>query len=287
MKKLFFKLHFSIFILFFLFNACGESTSNQTDESATSDQNPQESLEPARAYCSPEDLASRQSVYPLLEKPAQWIFQYPSGSEKGGMLSSDIGKNYKSKYLSLYEKEDGSQYMRFSLDASDKGKSKNGSSVRAELRHKKEWKLKGKNSLSYSFYLTSTDFAAARFTVGQFLMHCSKKDSPLCRIELEDGRITAKVCNYSSDGVSKPDGKTWKYDLGSISQGQEVKIKIALDGKDMQLYRDDSLKGSHSFSDNVSNSLSCYFKAGIYYQNKDSPKIFSEIFMRNLETSFE
>lgn len=216
---------------------------------------------------------------------SKWVLQYPSGSAEKGMLSSPITQDFKSKYFSIYENESGTKYMRFSLDASDKGKSKNGSSVRAELRHKEEWTLSDSASLSYSFYLTSTDFKTAKFTVGQFLQHCTQKDSPLCRIELENGKITAKVINYESDGVTKADGKTHSYDLGTISQKQEVSIKIQTENKVLSLYRDGSLKATHCFADSVSSNLKNYFKAGIYYQNKDSPKIFSEIFLRDLKTT--
>ncbi|MBQ9909659.1 MAG: polysaccharide lyase family 7 protein [Treponema sp.] len=234
------------------------------------------------SYCSNEELSARKSATPLLENISSWLFQYPSGTTEGGMLSSPVTQDFKSKYFSIYENESGTKYMRFSLDASDKGKSKNGSSVRAELRNLQEWTLSDSASLSYTFYLTSTDFKKAKFTVGQFLQHCTKKDSPLCRIELENGKITAKVTNYKSDGVTKADGKTHSYDLGTISQFQEVSIKIQVENKVLSLYRDDTLKATHTFADSVSSKLKNYFKAGIYYQNKDSPKIFSEIFMRDL-----
>ncbi len=213
---------------------------------------------------------------------SQWVLQYPSGTTEKGMLTASITQDFKSKYFSLYENESGTKYMRFSLDASDKGKSKNGSSVRAELRNLQEWKLSDSASLSYTFYLTSTDFKNAKFTVGQFLQHCTQKDSPLCRIELENGKITAKVTNYESDGVTKADGKTHSYDLGTVSQFQEVSIRIQVENKVLSLYRDGIIQATHIFSDAVSSKLKNYFKAGIYYQNKDSPKIFSEIFIRDL-----
>lgn len=55
----------------------------------------------------------------------------------------------------------------------------------------------------------------------------------------------------------------------------------------MNLYRDNELKGTHTFPDEVSGELKNWFKTGIYYQNKDSPKIFSEIFMRDLKVYIE
>ena len=117
------------------------------------------------------------------------------------------------------------------------GKAPHASSVRSELRHKNEWTLADKTSLEYTFYLTSTDFSTARFTVGQFLQICDTKESPLCRIEVENDQITATVNNYKKDGTTKADGKTHKYSLGTIAQKQEVTIKIAIDNKIMHLYR--------------------------------------------------
>lgn len=257
-----------------IFSSCSSSGGSDNPEIETT-------------YCTEEELVERKSAYSLVENPENWVFEYPSGTEEDGMLTVSVTEDLKSKYFSLFESEDGNKYMRFSLDASDKGKSEHASSVRSELNQRVYWKLNGKRELSYSFYMTSTNFAEARFTVGQFLQHCTTKASPLCRIELEDGQITAKVNNYESDGVTKSDGITHKYDLGTIRQYQEVSIKIALDGKTMSLYRDNKLKATHTFPDEVSGELKNWFKTGIYYQNKDSPKIFSEIFMRDLKVDIQ
>lgn len=275
---------FSISFLCLIFSSC--ASSENSSKTSSEPENPG-NQKIQTSYCSESELSERKSAYSILENPDSWKLQYPSGTDEGGMLQAQITEDFKSKYFSLFESEDGKKYLRFSLDASDKGKSKNGSSVRAELRNLDEWTMSGKNELSYSFYLTSTDFEKARFTVGQFLQHCSLKDSPLCRIELENGKITAKVTNYESDGKTKSDGKTHKYDLGEISQFEEVSIKIALDGKKMNLFRDNELKATHTFSDEVNSENKNYFKAGIYYQNKDSPEIFSEIFMRDLKVVTE
>lgn len=239
------------------------------------------------SYCSNEELSRRESAFLLFDDASRWRFQYPSGTENGGMLQSDIYENFKSKYFSLFTAENGNQYMRFSLNAADKGKSKNGSSVRAELRNLDEWNFLQRAELSYSFYLNSTELSRAKFTVGQFLQHCEKKDSPLCRIEIENGKITAKIVNYEEDGIKKSDGKTHSYDLGNLAQNQEISIKISIDGKNMKIFRENELKAEHIFSEKVSAKRKNYFKAGIYYQNKDSPNIFTEIFMRNLKVSIE
>ncbi len=234
-------------------------------------------------YCNEEELSTRQSPCYLLENSGDWLIQFPSGSEGKGMISQRLTPTYKSKYFSAYESPDSKKYIRFSLDASDKGKSKNGSSVRVELRHTKEWPLSDKKSLSYTFFVTSTDLEKAKFTVGQFLQHCSKKDSPLCRIELENGKIIAVVVNYQSDGKTKADEKGHRYDLGRIQEKQEVSIKITIDNKILTLYRDGEKMAEHIFHKKVSSSLKNYFKLGIYYQNKDSPKIFSQVFVRDLK----
>lgn len=271
------------FALIFLILSCAssESSSEKLFESESKNKKIQTS------YCSESELAGRKSAFLGLQNPDSWKLQFPSGTDAGGMLQAEITEDFKSKYFSLFESNDGKKYLRFPLDASDKGKSKNGSSVRAELRNLNEWTMSGCNEFSYSFYLTSTDFEKARFTVGQFLQHCSKKDSPLCRIELENGKITAKVTNYEPDGTTKSDGKTHNYDLGEISQFEEVSIKIALDGKNLNLFRGNELKATHTFSDEVSSENKNYFKAGIYYQNRDSPEIFTEIFMRDLKVVTE
>lgn len=241
------------------------------------------------SYCSAEELLLRQSAVELLQDIKEWTFQYPSGTQAGGMKTDFLSAGYKSKYLTLFTSDkkdiDGKpiEYLRFSLDASDKGKSKNGSSVRAELRNLRSWTLSGKSSLSYTFFVTSTDLSQAKFTVGQFLQKCTKKDSPLCRIEVEGGQLKAKVVNYLIDGVEKADGKTWTYDLGALEQEKEVSIKINLNGKTLQIYRDDAQKVEHRFASKVSDTQPNYFKAGIYYQNKDSPKIFTEVFIKDIQ----
>lgn len=235
------------------------------------------------SYCSQKELSLRESGYYFFASPDEWRLQYPSGSEEGGMLDDWIKADFKNKYLSIYINADGERFLRFSLDASDKGKSKNGSSVRAELRHNIEWTLADEKSMEYTFYMTSTDFSSAKFTVGQFLQHCDLKDSPLCRIELENGGIKAVVTNYEKDGKTKADGKSHRYDLGSIAQFQKVKIKISVSNNVLRLYRDGVLYASHNFHRNVRNDYKNYFKLGIYYQNTDSPKIFSEVFVTSLK----
>lgn len=271
------KLLFTYAFLLSLFSCGGE----------TGGEKGQRDLQIESQYCSAEELAQRKSGCYALENFEDWALQYPSGSEEGGMLNVTLAKNLKNKYFSLYESPDGKKYMRFSLDASDKGKSANGSSVRSELRHSNEWTLADKTSLEYIFFLTSTDFSTARFTVGQFLQHCDKKDSPLCRIEVENGQITAKVTDYEKDGVTKATGKTFSYSLGPIAQKQEVTIKIAVDNKAMRLYRDGKEYARHTFDSKVESGYKNYYKAGIYYQNKDSPKIFSEVFIRDVKVSIE
>lgn len=240
-----------------------------------------------KAYCSESELALRESPYSLFEEPDSWRLQYPSGSAQTGMYSDSVTETLKSKYFSKFTDSNSTGWIRFSLDASDQGKSPNGSSVRSELSHTDAWQMTGKRSLSYTFYLTSTDFSQAKFTVGQFLQKCDEKDSPLVRMEITGGTITAVVNNYKKDGRIKADGKTHKYDMGSIEPYQVVSLKIAMNGKELSLYREGKLMAKHTFPDEVETYYRNYFKAGIYYQNKDSPKIFSEIFMKDLEVLIE
>lgn len=256
-----------------LLSSCTTSSNNRLEEHSLS-----------ASYCTEKELLQRDSPYALFKEPDQWNLQYPGGSKEEGMKTSAITENFKSKYFSLYKNENGTEYIRFSLDASDLGKSPNGSSVRTELRHKKEWTLNDKATLSYSFYYTTTDFTSAKFTAGQFLMHCTKKDSPLCRIEIENGTITAVVNNYESDGITKADGHTHRYDLGTVKQNQEVSVKIEINKKTMKIYRDKILKAEHTYPETVSQTYTNYFKAGIYYQNKNSPKIFTELYLKDLKT---
>ncbi len=271
MKKL--SLLFVPFYLILVFAGCASTST--ADFSATS------------LYCTKAELKERKSAVPLLENALDWELQYPSGSANEGMLKASLSKNFKSKYLSLFEDAAGTQYIRFSLAADDEGKSPNGSSVRAELRNHNDWTLSDTAELSYTFFITSTDFTNARFTVGQFLQHCAKKDSPLCRIEVEDGTITAKVANYQEDGITKADSITHNYPLGTFAQKEEVSIRLCVKNKTLSIFRGGELKATHTFADSVSGTRGNYFKAGIYYQNRDSPHIFSEVFLRNLKTKIE
>lgn len=247
----------------------------------------QSDLEIETQYCSDAELSQRMSGSSALENFGQWMLQYPSGTEEGGMINATVTEKMKNKYFSLYTDSEGKRYVRFSLDAADKGKSKNGSSVRSELRQRNEWRLSGKTSIEYTFFLTSTDFSTARFTVGQFLQKCDRKHSPLCRIEVENGKITAKVADYERDGKTKADGKQHSYSLGSISQKQEATIKIAVDNRVLYLYRDGEQCAMHVFHEKVESGYKNYYKVGIYYQNKDFPNIFSEVFIRDLKVTIQ
>ena len=85
-------------------------------------------------YATPEELAKRQSPVPLLppDSSGNIVFnlQYPSGTKDGGMITSALDKNsdFKNKYFSKYTDKNNTDWIRISLDASDQGKSPNGSS---------------------------------------------------------------------------------------------------------------------------------------------------------------
>ena len=64
-------------------------------------------------------------------------------------------------------------------------------------------------------------------------------------------------------------------------------MKIAMDNKTLSLYRNNKFMAGHIFPDEVKGDYYNYFKTGIYYQNKNSPKIFSEIFMKDIKVEIE
>lgn len=112
-------------------------------------------------YATPEELAKRQSPVPLLppDSSGNIVFnlQYPSGTKDGGMITSALDKNsdFKNKYFSKYTDKNNTDWIRISLDASDQGKSQNGSSVRVELAQKTNWAFKDTHSFTYTFLETA------------------------------------------------------------------------------------------------------------------------------------
>lgn len=251
---------------------------------------------PYKSYATEEEISLRSSAVPLVpvleNSSGEYCFrlQYPSGTENGGIRLEDFNSDpdFKNKYFLKYTDINGTDYIRFSLDASDNGKTQNGSSVRVELAQNQTWALQGNHSFSYSFYGTCTDVSQTRFTVGQFLASAlpdstggRRIDRPLCRIEIDGGEIIAYVRNYYE--ANQADGDTVKIHLGIWKPAKETIIKLQLEDKKLTIFRDGEEKGKHTFSDKVSTESRNYFKAGIYYQNKNSPKIFTEIFMRNLK----
>ena len=247
-------------------------------------------------YATPEELAKRQSPVPLLppDSSGNIVFnlQYPSGTKDGGMITSALDKNsdFKNKYFSKYTDKNNTDWIRISLDASDQGKSPNGSSVRVELAQKTSWAFKGTHSFTYTFFGNCSNVSEAKFTVGQFLArklpnsNGSATDRPLCRIEVEQGKIVAKIRNYyEADKVDKINGDPIKIELGKWIPSKETTIKIQTEDKKLTIFRDGEKKGSTTFTEKVRSDERNYFKAGIYYQNKDSPQIFTEIFLKNLK----
>ena len=109
------KYIFPLVLLLFSFLSFGQVVST----SSTSDSNLSQSLRIESSYCTEAELAERKSPFSLIETPSDWYFQYPSGSEKGGMISQKIPSSFKSKYLSACKVSDSKNYLRFSLDASD------------------------------------------------------------------------------------------------------------------------------------------------------------------------
>ena len=85
MRKILFLCSFFCFFLF----ACDTDTGTGRD------------LEIERQYCSEEELAQRKSGTLALENYAEWAFQYPSGSEEGGMINANVTPELKNKYFFL------------------------------------------------------------------------------------------------------------------------------------------------------------------------------------------
>lgn len=247
------------------------------------------------SYATPDELEKRQSPVPLIPGDSSgnidFKLQYPSGIKDDGMITSYLDKNssFKNKYFSKYTDTNNTEWIRISLDASDQGKSPNGSSVRVELAQISRWALQGTHSFTYTFFGNCSNVSEAKFTVGQFLAsklpntNGKPTDRPLCRIEAEQGKIVAKIRNYyEADKVDKINGDPIKIELGKWIPSQETTIKIQTEEKKLSIFRDGEKKGSISFTEKVCSDERNYFKAGIYYQNKDSTQIFTEIFLKNL-----
>lgn len=192
----------------------------------------------------------------------EWTLQYPSGNEADGMLSGPV--NNDTKYF-LYD--EASKCMFFSLNANEKGKSPNGSAARVELCGMNNWALSSSKCFVYSASIVSSNIKDATFTVGQILQCCEIKDSPLCRIEIKNGEVIAVVKNFLKDGVNTSDGKIWKYFLGTVESGAEIFVKLKIVNKELQIYYNGDTVIRHLFPEDVSDSLRCYYKLGIYYQH--------------------
>lgn len=241
-------------------------------------------------YASQEELASRTSPCNLIPDRSSWILQYPSGEKDKGILTASMGTDFKNRYFSKYTAADGQEYIRFSLDGSDQGKTTNGSSVRVELAQtgNSKWALSGEHCLEYSFWGTTTDISIAKITVGQFLAsrlpdpkENKPTDRPLCRIEINRGELYAVVRNYyEKDAVDDSKGDPIKFDLGSWEPSKKTTIRIETSDKKITIYRDGKNKGSTTFTEKVYSDARNYFKAGLYYGNKESPQLFSELYIQ-------
>ena len=73
-------------------------------------------------------------------------------------------------------------------------------------------------------------------------------------------------------------------DLASVRAQLEELYKMK---KILKIYRNSEQKAQHQFPETVNQNLTNYFKAGIYYQNKNSPKIFTELYLKNLTTEIQ
>ncbi|MCR5349771.1 MAG: polysaccharide lyase family 7 protein [Acholeplasmatales bacterium] len=235
----------------------------------------------------------------------QWYIQYPSGTDEGGMLLSDLSADFANKYFSREN-----DYLKFSLNAQDKGKSPNGSSVRSELHSiGTTYYFSGNDEISninhsgnsaefkYTFKINSTQLDIAKFTVGQFEMYSgydyvdNKRvpDKPLIMISVVMGELIAYIKYYNRsyvDGHYEQLGDTNKISLGTVENMKDISIRIVLNDRKIDIYRDGVHKVDLSFKDNQDSMYGVYFKLGIYYQTKQDDErieyLFTDVYVKDV-----
>lgn len=234
-----------------------------------------------------------------------WYIQYPSGTDEGGMISSSLTPDFANKYFSR-----DNDYLRFSLNAQDKGKSANGSSVRSELHSDVEkYYFSGEDKLNnvshtgnsaefeYTFKVNSTQLDMAKFTVGQFIMYSgydyadgkSIPDKPLIMMEIVKGELIAYIKYYNRSYVTghfEQLASTDKISLGYVENMKDVSIKILLNDRKISIYRDGIQKADIAFKDNQDTMYGVYFKLGIYYQTHQDDEnikyLFTDVYVKDV-----
>ena len=248
-----------------------------------------------------------------LLNPNQWYLQYPSGLLADGssyMCGSPIGNQFANKYFSAQD-----DWVKFSLDAQDRGKSANGSSVRSEL-HSTDipYYLSGQDKItgeihkgdsaefSYTFKVNCTQLDIATFTVGQVMFyggydHANNKqipDKPVIMIMCKEGELIFAFKYYSRSYTTGefnkfPNEQNMNHieiPLGKITNLMEVSIKVILNDRDITLYRDNELMVSTSFLPQQDSMDGMYFKLGLYYQTKETDErikyLFTDVYIKDI-----
>lgn len=229
----------------------------------------------------------------------EWRLQYPSGNETDGMLSCNLSSYSADKYLRLTDSG-----MNFILDAEDKGKSTNGSSVRVELTRDETYSVDG--NTDFSFYETITaqnesDLDNLEFTICQVMRNYSYEDienrklsvHPILmirwlgkncyttRCDVSKGKLSSNVGNrivadvkFYTDGAGNKVKDTEHYTLiDNAKASEEFKLEYKIDNRKLDIY----------INDGESKTDGCYYpeeqdlsgglisKFGIYYQCYDEP----------------
>lgn len=228
----------------------------------------------------------------------QWTFQYPSGNELNGMLSARPFPSFKNKYLSR-----DSDYLKFSLDATDKGISNEGSNVRSELHSiKRRYYFNSSAEFSYTFKVDCTQPDIACYTVGQIMLGSDTdeetgvlvREKPILMIEIVKQRLIAYVKYYtiSEDNTRYVQIDTTKeFDLGVMQAMTDVAIRIILSGKKLDIYRDTNHLVDTEYLSVQSGPHGCIFKLGLYYQTKATDKqityLFTNVYIKNISLILE
>lgn len=260
-----------------------------------------------------EYLGYATTTYPIgndILNNNQWYIQYPSGTDEGGMKQSSINENFANKYFSRAD-----DYLRFSLDAQDKGKSPNGSSVRSELRSQvTKYYFSGvdkvnntthvgnKADFRYTFKVNCTQPDIARFTVGQFEMfsgydnvsQANVPDKPLIMIMFQGGELFAAIKYYTrsyENGYYEQLAPQDTISLGYVEKMEDISIRIVLDDRKVDIYRDGKHMIDTSFKSDQDSAYGVYFKLGLYYQTKQTDEridyLFTDVYVKDVSLTVE
>lgn len=178
-------------------------------------------------------------------------------------------QDYSSKYFDL----NAAGEMCFHLDASEKGTTPNTHFVRAELRHKPNWKATEHHTISAEFRVSS-HLDPDKVTVVQIhgITHDNKDAPPLLRVAVDDGDLEAHI---KTDLLGE---KTDKILLIKNLGTNYATVDVTMDGGQLQI----AANGSEKVRRDIPFwSYLNYFKAGCYPQSNQGTV---EVSFRKLTT---